>query len=109
MYTLGPSQTVDISVVMPPATYTLSGTVRTGGSPIAGASVNVIDGSSGAWVASAQADANGFYTVTLPAGSYKLLTQTVVAGYQWFGGTTGFGGANVYTLGPSQTVDISVV
>ena len=105
-YTLGPSQTVDINVV---SSFTVSGTVSTGGSPIAGANVHVYDANSGAYLTSVQTNGSGFYTVTLSAGSYKLATQTADAGWQWYGGTTGFAGANTYTLGPSQTVDINVV
>ena len=108
--TLPPSATVDITVT---GTLTVSGTLdKSGGAgPLVGAFVTAYDAGTGSWIGYATTDGAGAYSLTLPAGDYKLLIQTNAAGYPdvWHGPTgASFATATVVTLPPSATVDITV-
>jgi FtsP/CotA-like multicopper oxidase with cupredoxin domain len=91
--------------------HTVSGSVTgTGGIALAGAFVHAYDATTGVWVKVATVGAGGAYSLTLPAGTYKLFVQANTAGYSnaWYGGAS-FGSATLVDLTTANaTVNISL-
>ena len=63
-------------------------TVLATGLPVSGANVSAWNAGSGAWVAAGVTNGSGLYSITLPAGSYKLYVQPASGTAVWFGGTS---------------------
>jgi hypothetical protein len=98
--TIGANTTKNITLVGAPS-FTLTGTVRlltSSGTLMVGARVAAYNGTTS--VTSGLTDANGVYSLVLPAisspGGYKLYITPNKTGYanQWWGSSTGSGGSN---------------
>jgi hypothetical protein len=90
--------------------FTLSGTLTgNGGLLMAGARVYLNNATTGIGVANALADANGVYTLTAPAGNYKLWIQPNRVGYpnQWYGGAS-LATATLVPLTANTTLNITL-
>ena len=104
-------QTVDVPLIGPPATHTLSGTVTANAVGLPGASVHVFDAGTYTWIGYAVTGAGGTYSIDLPAGTYKLFVQPDESGYadQWVGGSD-HATASVADLSTTdQTVDVPLI
>src|SRR5207249_11579068 len=89
---------------------TISGRVYTSqGQPVPKTSVNVYT-AAGALVGTTTADANGFYSITVLAGRYKMYFnppyQNMVA--QWFNGRGSLATADVITVDRATTISPSI-
>ncbi len=85
----------DVPLVGGPSTFTLSGAVTAGGSPLPGATVHVIL-DDGTYIGNTASVAGGAYSITLAPGTYKLWIQPNEPGY----GDQYFGGADLGTATP---------
>ena len=107
--TVSGATTQDITLVSPPV-VSLSGIVKTsGGTPVNGTFVYVFDATTSAYIGAATMGSSGAYTIAVPAGSYKLYTQTNTSTYpdQWFGGSS-FGAATPITVSAATPQDITL-
>ena len=90
---------------------TVSGTLSGGAAPLVGSYVTAYDATTSAWAGNGVSDNAGAYSLTLPAGTYKLLVQPNTAGYPnvWYGaaGAT-FATATPVTLPPSAIINLTV-
>ena len=80
-----------------------------GGSGLAGAVVYVFDAASSAYVTNTLTGTGGSYSLSLPAGQYKLWIETNAAGYpdQAYGPDGTFANATVITITTAdQTANI---
>ena len=70
--------------------------------------MHVYNATSFAWVGYDIADADGAYSIQLPAGDYKLYLQPNAAGYPdgWYGGNA-YDTATTIELVANQTLDIT--
>ena len=82
-------------------------TVLATGLPVSGATVSAWNAGSGAWVAAGVTNGSGLYTITLPAGSYKLYVQPASGPAVWFGGTSKATATTVVVAG-NTTQDIAL-
>jgi hypothetical protein len=90
---------------------TLSGTVTgNGGVPLAGVTVSVFAATSGNWIGATMSNGSGFYSITLPQGSYQLVTNAnnPTCPPAWYGGS-GPADATIYTLTTDPTVNLSLI
>jgi hypothetical protein len=92
--------------------FTLSGIVRgSDGNPLDGTAVYAFDGTTYTYLGAATmgTGGTGTYTISLPAGSYKLYVQPNTAGYadQWLGGSD-YGSATVVTVSAATSRDITL-
>jgi FtsP/CotA-like multicopper oxidase with cupredoxin domain len=105
--------TQDVTLFGTPS-FTLSGTLTTTGGPSPGVvltsgRVSIYNAATSASVSTVQSNGVGFYTVALPAGTYKIYLQPNRTGYanQWFGGTS-ITNATVITISGNKTQNIQV-
>ncbi|HEX2805843.1 MAG TPA: multicopper oxidase domain-containing protein, partial [Kineosporiaceae bacterium] len=104
------NQTSNIALIGPPATYTLSGTISAGAAFATG-SVSAAT-AAGVFMGTFPIGASGTYSLSLPAGSYKLYVQPTNVGYanQWVGGGgLYFANATTFVLTANQTANITLV
>ena len=104
-----PDATQGFTVTVNAPTHTLSGGVTAGGSGLAGAVVYVFDAASSAYVTNTLTGTGGSYSLSLPAGQYKLWIETNAAGYpdQAYGPDGTFANATVITITTAdQTANI---
>ena len=95
----------------PSTSHTLSGTV-TAGSGLSGAIVYVFDSGTSAYVANTTTGGGGAYSISLPAGHYKLWIQTNTGGYpdQAYGPDGTFANATAIDLSTTnQTANVVLV
>jgi len=69
---------------------------------IPGASVSAFDAGSGDWVAGDDTDASGFYSISVPSGSYKVQAEADGWPTQYYYGVYVFGQAATITLTASE-------
>ncbi|NQT82507.1 carboxypeptidase regulatory-like domain-containing protein [bacterium] len=78
-----------------------------GVTPIAGASVGAVDATTGEWVTWDQTDAGGFYSISVPSGSYKVWAHADGWVGEYYPGTYDFDQASIITLtAPQQRTGI---
>ena len=84
--------------------------MSTAGGPLAGTFVYVFNAATSAYVGAATMGPGAAYTISVPAGSYKLYTQTNNPGFpdQWFGGTS-FATATSIPVSATTTQNILLV
>lgn len=115
VFTITADTTKNITLAGTPS-FVLSGKMTlltSGGAAVVGARVAVYN-TGATSVSSVLTDSNGNYTVTLPAGTFKLYISPNRAGYpnQWWGaaatGTGSIGAATIITVSANKTQDILV-
>ena len=104
------SGTGSVHAAPPPSTFSLSGNVKSGATPVSGTFVYVFDAGTSAYVGAASMGPGAAYTINLAAGSYKAYIQTNTPAYpdQWFGGSS-MATATVITVSANTTQDLSLV
>ena len=104
------ADTVQDITLAAPATFTLSGNVTTPGGPLGGTFVYVFNATTNGYVGAATMGPGAAYSISLPAGSYKLYTQTNTPAYpdQWYAGTPDIGAAAVVPLAADTVQDITL-
>ena len=104
--TVAANTTLDIAVNV---NFTLSGTVKTSTGTALPGSIGIYDATTYAYVTSVPVNASGAYSVSLPAGGYKLRVAPTTPGFNafWYGGT-GVSSATTVSLTANTTLDIAV-
>jgi hypothetical protein len=87
----------------------LSGSFNAGGVPQAGGTVYAFSASSYVNLGAASVDTSGNYSISLPAGGYKLYLAPITSGYglQWFGGAD-WTSATLVTVSGATTQNIAL-
>lgn len=81
-----------------------------GTTPLNGTAVYAFDGTTYTYDGAAAMGSGGTYTITLPAGSYKLFVQPNTPGYadQWVGGGSDYASATVIPVSAATAQDITL-
>src|SRR6185369_1170734 len=106
--TVSANTTQDLSLASPP-TFSLSGSVKSGATPVSGTFVYIFDAGTSAYVGAATMGPGAAYSISLPAGSYKAYVQTNTPAYpdQYIGGSS-FATATTITVSANTTQDLSL-
>ena len=104
-WNLATQVTQDVAVGNPNLSGTVS--VRVNGDPVAGATVSAWDATSGAWTGASGTDGAGFYSISLPPGSYNLYIQGGGEPASWYGGSSKATAADV-AVTSTTTLDIAL-
>lgn len=100
---------ISATVISTSTPGTISGTVTNGTSSVSNVQVSAWDTVSGSRVASAVTDAAGFYTLSMPAGNYKIEFWDLsdVYAVQWYSNALDINTATSITISPGSSATMN--